>query len=300
MVAENNAKNLKKYFKSRSDNKNMPKNLNLNDAEKEILILKAVWEAINSMLNYEVLELNHKDPDSSIIFKTRTHQQYFNIMLLDFLNLKIFGVEKCCLESLQTVFNAPQFNSDISSLQKSTNDFTTWLNQNIELEHDGETRNFWFPTINQEIALKITRAEYIKICGNISKHNVLSLGRQAETIQRIFDKNNVTIEQTQALLIMGEFYEQFHDDLFTYHASNIAEFLNNLRWGVYEYLQPLYQQSVECYWDDRLKLNAYRYNYPDNITNHYVREIFLNLMNDVRSKPYMPRFVVTRYFKLRY
>jgi hypothetical protein len=174
------------------------------------------------------------------------------------------------------------------------------VRSSIQLEHDGETRNFWFPTINKAIALKITRIEFIKICGNISKHNILGLSRQAKTIQEIFDKNNVPIELTEALLIMEEFYQQFHDDLLNYHASTIAEFLNNLRWAVYEYLQPLYEQSVECRWDERLKLNLPDYHYPDDIVNQYVREVFWNLMNDVRSEPYMPRFTVTRYLKMRY
>lgn len=96
------------------------------------------------------------------------------------------------------------------------------------------------------------------------------------------------------MLIIEEFCEQFHNDLFIYHISTIAEFLNNLRWSIFEYLQPLYKKSVQYYWDESLKL------YPANIENTYVRELFWNLMNDVRSEPYMPKFEVTRYLKGRY
>src|SRR5215218_1142153 len=41
-----------------------------------------------------------------------------------------------------------------------------------------------------------------------------------------------------ALLALADFYEKFHTDILNYHASTIAEFLNNIRWGIYEYLQP--------------------------------------------------------------
>lgn len=266
----------------------------LKDEEKEILILKGVWESIDSMLNCEIVSLHHNDPDSVIRFKSTAHQKFFSIILVDFLRSKIFGIDKTCVQALQVISTNPQYNSDIMSLQNATNNFKTWLDQYIELDNDGEIRNFWFPTINQEICLKITRAEFIDICGNISKHNPLALDKKAKTITEIFARNNVTIEITQALLIIGEFYEQFHNDIFIYHISTIAEFLNNLRWSIFEYLQPLYKQSVQYYWDESLKL------YPANIENTYVRELFWNLMNDVRSEPYMPKFEVARYLKGRY
>ncbi len=270
------------------------------DAEKEILILKATMESINSMVNCEVLTLNHADPDSSIQFKNSIHQKYFNIIVLDFLHSKIFRVDKNCIEALQTIFSNSVFNIDVATLKNATNNFREWLDRYVEYEHNGETREIWFPSIDQKMALKIKRSEYIEICGNISKHNPLGLDRQAGIIKRIFASNSVTIELTQALLIMDEFYQQFHGDQFSYHSSAIAEFLNNIRWGIYEYLQPLYMKSVNRHWDEHLKINAPQYIYPDNIVNSYVRDIFWNLMNDVRSEPYMPRFVVTKFLKMRY
>lgn len=275
--------------------------LNLTNSEKEILILQATWESIKSMLNYQVLDLHHKNPDSSIQFKGSIHAKYFNIILLDFLHSKIFEIGKNCIEALSFVIKKPQYDFNINLLQKAVIDFKTWLNQPIKLEHNGEARSFWFPSINQEISLKITRSEFIKICGNISKHNILGLDRQAGVIKRIFSKNKIKIHLTDALLIMDEFYDQFHDNLFNYHSSTIAEFLNNIQWGIYEYLQPLYQQSLKCYWDDDHNINKYRYDYPQTLRNLYVREIFWNLMNNIRSTPILPKeFVVTRYLKMRY
>lgn len=68
--------------------------IDLTPEEKEILALKATWETVDAMVNYEVLSLSHRDPESEIRFNTPTHGKYFNIMLLDFLHSKIFGLDK--------------------------------------------------------------------------------------------------------------------------------------------------------------------------------------------------------------
>jgi len=272
----------------------------LTSEEKEVLVLKATLEPINSMVNYTMLDLHHSDPDSSILFKTETHQKYFNILLLDFLMSKIYKMGKTCIESLKAILVDHHYNQKIEPLKKAVDDFDAWLEQEVEFEKDGETRKLWFPTIDCNIALKIKRKEFIEICGNISKHNPLTLNVQAGLIREIFRNNNVAIELTQALLVMEEFYEQFHNDLLNYHGSAIAEFLNNIRWGIYEYLQPLYKLCVKPYWDERLKINSYRYDYPADIKNSYIQQIFWDLMDDVRSKPYMPKFVVTKYPKMSY
>jgi hypothetical protein len=273
----------------------------LSNGEREILLLKATMESINNMVNYGVFKFHHKDPDSSVLFLTNIHQQYFIIVLTDFLSLETFESRKADLfKQLQRVCKNPCYNVNTKGLETATNGFRDWLEQDVEFEHDGDTRKLWFPSIDQEIALKITRLDFIRICGNISKHNPLGLNRQAAAIRNIFENNNINISLTEALLIMDEFYEQFHNDLFIYHSSTIAEFLNNLRWAIYEYLQPLFKKSTEHYWDDALRLQSYRYHYPEGINNEYIKTIFWNLMNDVRSKPYIPRFKVTRHLKMYY
>lgn len=275
--------------------------ITLNAEEKEILSLKANLWAINEMVNYALMTINHNDPNSSVMFKTASDRRYFNIILLDFLSAKIFGVGHTCLAALDVIINDAKFGVETSSLSDPYNKFKDWLGADIELEYDGEKqRTFWFPSIDKDIALKIKREEFIRICGNISKHNPLGLDRQAQIIAGIFKRNDVEISLSQALLIMDEFYEQFHDDLLTYHSSTIAEFLNNLRWGIYDYLKPLYNQSVEFYWDDYHKMRAYRYHYPQVLVDEYAKQVFWDLMNDVRSEPYVPKFQVAHYFKGRY
>ena len=114
----------------------------------------------------------------------------------------------------------------------------------------------------------------------------------------IFKRNEITLKNENALLILDEFYEWFHKDIFTYHSSAIAEFLNNIRWGIYEYLQPEFQQSIVFENDEHLR--RYHYTYPNDVNNSFAKSCYWDLMNEVRSEPYMNKFQVTRYLKMRY
>ena len=113
----------------------------------------------------------------------------------------------------------------------------------------------------------------------------------------ILSSNGVNINDTDAYVVLPDFYQWFHDNIFNYHGSAIAEFLNNIRWGVYEYLQPEFQQSFTREPDHEFK---YHYKYPAKCLHPFAKEVYWNLMNDVRRAPYMPKFEVSRYFKMRY
>ncbi len=52
--------------------------------EQEVIILKAIKELIDSIVNFELMSLLGNDPDSQIAFKGYTHQRFFNIILVDF------------------------------------------------------------------------------------------------------------------------------------------------------------------------------------------------------------------------
>jgi len=99
------------------------------------------------------------------------------------------------------------------------------------------------------------------------------------------------------MLALDDFYQWFHDDIFNYHASTIAEFLNNIRWAIYEYLQPEFHSSIV--WESR-EPAKYRYTYPGGVSSKLGKSYYSDLMNEVRSAPYVPRFQVTKWLKLRY
>ena len=276
--------------------------LSLNKTEKEILTLKSVFDLINDLVNYNMMSLSHHDPHSEIRFKSDIHQKFFYVKLMDFLSdgHKIWGVGKIFTDALQDICNQPRLNNYINLLKKETSNFLAWLDDFIQFENDGEIRKLWFPSIDIETSLKITRLQALKICGNMAKHNTYILSGQAKAIRKIFKNNGYEIELSDAFLVFQEFFEQFHDDIFNYHGSTVAELLNNIRWAIYEYLRPVYSEVTEFYWNEKLHITKYRYHYPENVTNNFVRKVFWDLMNDVRSKPYMPRFQTTQFLKMHY
>lgn len=265
--------------------------------EKEVIFLKAIKELIDEMVNYELVKLLGSDPHSQVHFNSMTHLKYFNIILLDFLSCsdkKVLGEQLSYLEVLRSICESPSFNKNnsINSLTLSTKEFIDWLNKEIFVE------KIWLPSIELSIDLSIKRIEFIKICGNISKHNFSRLSGVVRELIEIFQRNKITLRDEDALLILGEFYEWFHTDIFTYHSSAIAEFLNNIRWGIYEYLRYEFQQSIV--YEGKERPRRYHYTYPKEINNSFAKTCYWDLMNEVRSKPYMNKFQVTRYLKMRY
>ena len=264
--------------------------------EKEVIFLKAIKELIDSMVNYEVIDLLKNDPHSEVRFKSMTHHKYFNIMLLDFLSCsdkKVLGEKQSYLGAIKNICQSPNFNKNnsISNLALHTKEFIDWLEQTVQVK-------IWLPSVDTETLLLIKRIEFIKICGNISKHNFSRLSGVADELMAIFKRNNINISFEDSLLILDEFYERFHSDILNYHGSTIAEFLNNIRWGIYEYLQPEFHQSIV--YESSEHPRKYHYTYPKEVNNNFTKSCYWALMNEIRSKPYMEKFQVTHYLKMRY
>jgi hypothetical protein len=288
----------------------MTAKISLTPTEQEVIILMAVWEMINSMVKRQILEVVGTDPDSEIRFGTGVDQKLFNILMVDFLsppnhenfNLptvkKVNKTDNTYLYYLSLICGKPCFAAgSIQTLINSVEDFKNWLEKECTVDR------VWFPSINVETNLTLKRIEFIKICGNISKHNFTRMDQDAKLIKEILEKNTTTtgnkikLDIFDALRVLPEFYDWFHSNIFNYHSSAIAEFLNNIRWGIYEYLQPEFNRSLIRDKNDPLK---YSYTYPSDINNLFARSIYWDLMNNVRSKPYMEQFKVTKFLKMRY
>ncbi|MCK9502371.1 MAG: hypothetical protein PHX57_11830 [Desulfobulbaceae bacterium] len=265
------------------------------DIEKEIIFLKAIQELIDEMVNYEVLQVTIKDPDSSVMFKTLTHQKFFNIILVDFLSQSdkhVMGESLSYLGAIRQICATPHFNisNSIRSLAEACQEFSEWLEQEIKVE-------IWLPTTEIETTLSIKRVDFLKMCGNISKHNFSRLSGVVRELREVFKRNGIEVGFQEALLILDEFYERFHDDILNYHGSTLAEFLNNIRWGIHKYLEPEFSKSITY---DKIDSTKYQYTYPVNVTGKFPRNMYWELMNKIRSGPFVKQFKVTRYLKLRY
>ena len=278
--------------------------MTFNPMEQEVIVLKLVWDSIDEMVNYEMFRKLASLEDVTLMFKSVTHQRLFNILLVDFLSepkwpseLKIseagvrasernilFHLKRLCLSPQLSPGNGMSISSPLDALLR-------WLETECHIE------KVWLPSIDLEITIDVKRVVFIKICGNIGKHSFAKLSRNVNDICEILRSNGSSIERDEGYLVLPDFYEWFHNDVFSYHSSALAEFLNNLRWGLYEYLQPEYSRSFSK--DDPESI-IYRYQYPPNCVSPLARSMYWDLMNAVRSKPYMPRFEVTRYLKMRY
>lgn len=262
--------------------------------EQEVIILKAAKELIDSMVNFELMSLEGNDPDSEIAFESITHQRFFNIILVDFLSCtdKKGPIKQTSyLGGLKEIVDNPCFdeNNSVHNLKIAAKEFKDWIEQKVEV-------SVWLPSIDKETKLDISRFNFLKMTGNISKHNYLRAIGVANDLKDILLESGITVDINEALLALAEFYERFQDIL-GYHSSTIAEFLNNIRWGIYDYLQPEFKKSIV--WEGGHP-PKYHYTYPKEIQSEFAKACYWELMNEVLEKPYMRKFKVTKWLKRRY
>lgn len=275
--------------------------LSLSALEKEVVTLKAALDLINDMVNHETMIFSFRDTESSIMFNTMTHKAYFNILLVDLLSVPsdFFNGGKNYIERLQHICENPLMGKlvvkrDIQFLKDAIHTFSTWLAENVIIEKR------WFPSIDLEIDMRIKRQTFITMCGNISKHNFTQQTRQAKKLQKVLEENGQPFPLDKCLVALEDFQTQFYDDIFAAHAPAIAEFLNNIRWGIYLYAVAERSRCVENWYDEKMHMNKYKYRYPDEIVTDLGKTYYWNLMNDVMRPPYIQRFEVSKYFKQRY
>jgi len=267
----------------------------MNRIEEEVILLKAITDAIDAFVNKQVFKVYGDSPDTNILFHDRVHQKFFYILLTDFLSRidKRAPVKPTSyLSALREIVERPQFNAgrSVGLLRRTTKAFSRWLEKKA-------VANVWMPSIDAQVKLRIERITFIKMCGDLTKHNFLRAIGVAEDLQRALADAGVTVTREEALLAFEDFYAWFHDDILNYHGSTIAEFLNEIRWGVHEYLQHEFRNSIV--WESR-EPPRYRYTYPTDVNSEFARACYWKLMNDVRRPPSVSRFKVTRYLKLRY
>lgn len=228
--------------------------------ESEVVGLWVASGSLDSMVNHALLKLVGDVGVKEVRFETSTHQQLFNILLLDFLetvDVTLTGKKGSCLEVLERACRTASFdeNGSVELLRKSVDALRTWLDTEITVDTS-------FPSINQRLDLKIQRRESIYICGNISKHNLARLSGAAKRLKDILGRHDVTVVYVKALHVLDDFYVRFHEDIFEYHSTVIAELLNNARWGIHDYLSPEYLGEKVQDANDPTK---HSYRYPEDL-----------------------------------
>lgn len=265
-----------------------------NEIETEAIFLSAVFEIVNSMVNHVMLRISGSDPNCEVVFESDEHRRLFNILLVDFLSRtdKRLGVlPRSYMDSLTEITERPSFNVDgsVDWLRKATREFGQWLDTEVKVE-------IWLPNIETETTLDITRSMFLRMCGNIAKHNFLRLSQVASQLQAVLQKQAVEISIDEALLTLEDFDNHMRG-VFAYHSTTIAQFLNDLRWGIYLYLRPEFKRSFRRTPGDQWR---YEFMYPNGLQIDFARQCYWNLMNHIRSEPYTQPFQTTKWLKLRY
>jgi hypothetical protein len=264
--------------------------------EREAIGLCIAWEAINDLVNRALLDLSHVDtsPSSAVIpFPTMIHRDLFLIRLLDFAkeraNPMLTGVQGSCLSVLEQACKARSFDIENSSIEliESTNALSTWL-------HATTTLNLWLPSLEVEAKLSVPRLDFLFIAGNQAKHSISRLTAVSQAISKMLAEHGYNVALEQIPLALDDFREHLRADYFTYYGSWLAELLNNVRWGIYEYLRPTFDR---CFTRDPNDRVGYSYRYPTAIATESGKDWFWRLMNHCRAEPYVRRFTADEYMK---
>lgn len=271
--------------------------MTMNKTCEEVIILLAVHDIIDNIVNRQNLCIHEGTCDVTIQPTTRVHQNYFLIHLLDLLSVTDADKDAPVastgyLDAITKISEIPKIGDGITmgSLRSAVAEFNLWLDTTCLTKQP-----IWFPTIDKSIEVKITRREVIKICGNCSKHNYLRLVRMAKYLNKILSRSNVTLGIDDAMLALGDFHSVYFDDAVNYHISTISEFLNRIRIGIHKYISPIRDKYlIKC--GDM----AERYSYPNEINEDYAKACYWELMNKARSGPILPEFTVPSILKLRH
>lgn len=267
-----------------------------NDAEKEAIGLCIATEAVDDIVNHALLELRDVASfpgECEVYFRSHVHQQLFLIRLLDFAGEKgdraLTGVTGSCLEVLGAACKTRAFDSkgSVEALAASTGALSDWL-------HTDTPFRLWLPSLDLDANLVIPRLDYLYVAANQSKHNLSRLTRVSKRIRGILADHGHEVHIEQIPVALDDFYEHLQDDYFVYYGMWLAELLNNIRWGLQDYLLPIFRASYTRDFEEKVR---YGYRYPQNIRADAAQAWFWRLMNNVRRGPPFKRFSGAHYLK---
>lgn len=278
--------------------------------EQETIVLLTICEMIDDMVNHAIFKASNSLTDGNILFHTHIHSQLFNILLVDFLsypkrshdtkklpfNLPPVDTngapsDRSYLFYLKRIHADPSFGKVPNLLQKSLCNLTEWLDGDVVLE------DTYFSNLGLTLTVKINRAQALSMTGNIGKHNFTRLTDIAKKLQNIFTTHGHELTLDECYATLPEFQDHFHDHAFHYQSSHIIQMLNDVRWGIHEYLLPQYEQSFEQMTSQQGRQLGWQYDIPISIENEFAKGSYRLLMDLVRQQPVVQRFEVNKSMK---
>jgi hypothetical protein len=269
--------------------------------ERECIVLLAAWNMIDGMVNYSIFHKKPQTEGDELIFSSSEASQLFAILLADFLSLpqrQVFGLQTgsggMCwqgtfLKYLLDVCENPTLGANAEGLLKEVRGFGNWLDTEFQIQ------KVWLPSVDIETDITIKRIEFLKICGDFSKHGFLRLDVNVRRIKDVLTRSGIEVETQKGFHLMNEFCDWLIENPLAYHATTISEYLNNIRWEINKYLRDEFRRSYQ-----KLEGDKYRYRFPDGCTNEFAQAMYWDLMNAARGKLYFPRFNTAPILTVRY
>jgi hypothetical protein len=270
--------------------------MNSSIAGKEAIGICIALEGIDDIVNHALLNLidvSAYPGEAEVRYKSHVHQEIFLVRLLDFVNeggeSSLTGIKGSCLDVLIAACDSKAFDSggSVSALRDAVDALSSWLNAET-------TFRMWLPTLEIDATLTVSRMEFLFILGNHVKHNLSRLTGVSKRVVMLLERNGYSVKLEQVPLALDDFREHLQEDYFVYYGTWLTELLNNVRWGLQDYLHASFQRAYTKITGEDLR---YTYNFPDSITDPVSRVWFWRLMNNLRREPYLKRFTGARYMK---
>jgi hypothetical protein len=263
--------------------------------EQETIDLCIALEAIDDIVNHALLDVNPVSAfpgEVEVRFKTRVHQQMFLVRLLDFskeARRQVGGVKKSCLEVVLDACATRSFDVDgsVDSLKASATALRDWLAACADVK-------MWIPTLEIDANVSVPRIQLLFILGNHVKHNLGRLTGVSAEVAKILQSHGYSVQQERVCLALDDIREHLQENYFVYYGSWLAELVNNVRWGMHDYLAPAFRAAYRRVPGHDI---MYEYLYPATVVDPIAREWFWRLMNHARSTPYVHRFKAAHYMK---
>lgn len=172
----------------------------MNETEREAIILNSAWEMIDGMVNWAVFVKTDRADPSNLMFQTSGHARLFVILLGDFLSeIRAFKGEPIPLGLKPAPSNArpsdmtflfhlrqvcadPKFGADTAGLSAAVEAFASWL------EGEFTATGVNLHSIDVVADLRVARYRYIKMCGDMAKHNLARLATNVGHLRKLLEQ----------------------------------------------------------------------------------------------------------------
>lgn len=277
----------------------------MNDIECEVIVLCEAWEMIDSMISWSLLNGFNRTESAMLSFNSDDAPRLFYIYLIDFFSdigarsagssLDFPNIEEKSVTGGSTVLHYLRHIAKNPVLLRNGKRLLDAVNC-VEIWRDGRfmLKNMYFPDINLEVNLTLSRFDCIYLCGNVSKHSPVRLSKCVKRLHKLINQAGANIDEQQAYLAIRNFSEYFLDNsgVCHYHLNQLSELLNNIRLAIYSGLGRVYIRSYRRVAERHRGLECYEYDIPNEIESQFAETMYWELLNKVRSGPCVSEFTV--------